>query len=268
MPLNLEAVDEKIAGRTCTGEGEEEHSEQMSIEIDWLSLTPSIVEKLTERLNGLLANLSAPDFLGPLRIQSIDFGDIAPEVEIVDIRDASRGFRIADGESHPSSSPECSSAPTIKPDEDGHSQLSLQIHLRLTYDGNLRLRFSTALVLNHPAAEFMSLPLRATVVGVGFDAEIILAIPGDRSKFHLSLLEPPHSELPLYEDSVENGGKRNSSIGARILPHLFVETEVGNADRHVLRNVGKVERFLTETTWTLICEEVLYPTFQTFEWNK
>lgn len=240
----------------------------MSIEIDWLSLTPSIAEKLTERLNGLLANLSTPDFLGPLRIQSIDFGDVAPEVEIVDIRDVSRGFRIADGESHPSSSPECSSGPTIKPDDDGHSQPSLQIHLRLTYDGNLRLRFSTALVLNHPAAEFMSLPLRATVVGVGFDAEIILAIEGDRSKFHLSLLEPPHSELPLYEEySVENGLKRNSSIGARILPHLFVETEVGNADRHVLRNVGKVERFLTETTRSLICEEFLYPTFQTFEWN-
>ncbi|OAV99086.1 hypothetical protein PTTG_02383 [Puccinia triticina 1-1 BBBD Race 1] len=238
----------------------------MSIEIDWLSLTPSIAEKLTERLNGLLANLATPEFLGPIRIQSIDFGDIAPEVEIIDIRDVSRGFRIADGESHLSGSPECSSAPTIKPDDDGHSQPSLQIHLRLSYDGNLRLRFSTALVLNHPAAEFMSLPLRATLVGVGFDAEIILAIEGDRSKFHLSILEPPHSDLPLYDDSAENGVKRNS-IGARILPHLFVETEVGNADRHVLRNVGKVERFLTETARTLICEEFLYPTFQTFEWD-
>ncbi|KAA1075147.1 Mitochondrial distribution and morphology protein 12 [Puccinia graminis f. sp. tritici] len=118
-------VDEKIAGRTCTGEEEEEHSEQLSIGIDWLPLTPSTAEKLTEWLNGLVANLSPPDFLCPLRIQAIGIGDVAPEVEIVDIRDVSRSFRIADGESHPSSSPECSSAPTIKPDEDGFSQPSL-----------------------------------------------------------------------------------------------------------------------------------------------
>ncbi|KNZ43657.1 mitochondrial distribution and morphology protein 12 [Puccinia sorghi] len=237
----------------------------MSIEIDWLSLTPSIAESLTERLNRILSNLSRPDFIGPITIQSIEFGDIAPDVEIMDIRDVSRGFRIADNESHLSSSPECSSTRTAKA-EDGHSQPSLQMHLRLSYDGNLRIRFSTALVLNHPAAEFMSLPLRAAVVGMGFDAEIILAIEGDRSKFHLSILEPPLPELPLYEDSAENSIKR-TSIGARILPHLFVETEVGNADRHVLRNVGKVERFLTETTRNLICEEFLYPTFQTFEWG-
>ncbi|PLW24176.1 hypothetical protein PCASD_09687 [Puccinia coronata f. sp. avenae] len=244
----------------------------MSIEIDWLSLTPSIAESLTDKLNGLLANLSRPDFMGPITIQGIEFGDVAPEVEIMDIRDVSRGFRMADNDCHLSSSPACSSsAPTVRQEEeDGHSQPSLQIHLRLTYDGNMRIKFSTALVLNHPAAEFMSLPLRATVVGMGFDAEVILAIEGDRSKLHLSILEPPQPDsLPLYEDTSDNAwlAKRNHSIGARILPHLFVETEVGNADRHVLRNVGKVERFLTETTRSLICEELLYPTFQTFEWG-
>jgi len=238
----------------------------MSIEIDWLSLTPSIAESLTERLNRLLSNLSRPDFIGPITIQSIEFGDIAPEVEIMDIRDVSRGFRIADNESHISSSAECSSPRTGKAEEEGQSQPSLQMHLRLSYDGNLRIRFSTALVLNHPAQEFMSLPLRASVVGMRFDAEIILAIEGDRSKCHLSLLEPPLPDLPLYDDPADIPIKR-SSIADRILPHLFVETEVGNPDRHVLRNVGKVERFLTETTRNLICEEFLYPTFQTFEWG-
>ncbi|KNE91252.1 hypothetical protein PSTG_15318 [Puccinia striiformis f. sp. tritici PST-78] len=243
----------------------------MSIEIDWLSLTPTIAEKLTERLNGLLANLKRPDFLGPIKIQSIDFGDIAPEVEIIDIRDVSRGFRLADNnETHRTTGPVgCSTGSTSKPEEDGHSQPSLQIHLRLTYDGNLRLRFSTALVLNHPSAEFMSLPLKATVIGLGFDAEIILAIEGDRSKFHVTILEPPLSDLPVYDDNLDQNinPSKKPSIGARILPHLLVETEVGNVDRHVLRNVGKVERFLTETTRTLICEEFLYPTFQTFEWD-
>ncbi|POW16180.1 hypothetical protein PSHT_06811 [Puccinia striiformis] len=177
----------------------------MSIEIDWLSLTPTIAEKLTERLNGLLANLKRPDFLGPIKIQSIDFGDIAPEVEIIDIRDVSRGFRLADhNETHRTTGPVgCSTGSTSKPEEDGHSQPSLQIHLRLTYDGNLRLRFSTALVLNHPSAEFMSLPLKATVVGIGFDAEIILAIEGDRSKFHVTILEPPLSDLPVYDDNLD-----------------------------------------------------------------
>lgn len=263
----------------------------MSIEIDWLSLTPSIAEKLTDRLNGLLKNSNRPEFIGPITIQSISFGDIPPEVEIIDIRDVSRGFRIASDSTNPQLESSSSSPPSSSPSpecgttstpidqkkleyQSGHSKPSLQIHIRLSYNGNLRIRFSTSLVLNYPSLDFMSLPFRATVVGIGFDAEIILAIEGDRSKLHLSLLEPPQpSDLSLHEDHHHynhpdnNLFRRNTAIGTRILPHLVVESEVGNSDRHVLRNVGKVERFLTETVRNLICEELLYPTFQTFEWD-
>ncbi|MBW0477506.1 hypothetical protein O181_017221 [Austropuccinia psidii MF-1] len=236
----------------------------MSIEIDWLSLTPQIAEKLTDKLNGILQNLTTPDFLGPINIQSISFGDISPEVEIIDIRDVSRGFRITDTQHDPNPS-NFSTNPTTKK-EGSQFQPSLQIHVRLSYGGNMRIQFSTALILNYPSPDFMRLPLKATIVGISLDAEVILAIEGDRSKFHLSLLEPQPSEELVYEDGT-NDGIKNLSRESRILPQMFIETEVGNSDRHVIRNVGKVERFLTETIRKLIADELLYPTFQTFEWS-
>lgn len=34
-------------------------------------------------------------------------------------------------------------------------------------------------------------------------------------------------------------------IGQRLLPSILIETEIGQADKHVLRNVSRVERYVS-----------------------
>lgn len=38
---------------------------------------------------------------------------------------------------------------------------------------------------------------------------------------------------------------RSLPIGQRLLPSILIETEIGQADKHVLRNVSRVERYVS-----------------------
>lgn len=52
-------------------------------------------------------------------------------------------------------------------------------------------------------------------------------------------------------------------IGHKILPNLHIETEIGHADVHVLRNVGKVERFIADVVRKMLVDELVWPNFYT-----
>ena len=57
--------------------------------------------------------------------------------------------------------------------------------------------------------------------------------------------------------------QRPLTVGERLIPHITLETSVGNADKHVLRNVGKVEKFLTELLRKAVEDELVWPNFYT-----
>jgi distribution and morphology protein 12 len=59
------------------------------------------------------------------------------------------------------------------------------------------------------------------------------------------------------------GQGQGSSIGQRILPELHIESEIGHADAHVLRNVGKVERFIADAVRKVLVDELVFPNFHT-----
>ncbi|CAO1615686.1 unnamed protein product [Sympodiomycopsis kandeliae] len=86
------------------------------------------------------------------------------------------------------------------------------------------------------------------------------------------------ADKELTSDEAENGLKpttsttvrrsplppqRQLTIGERLIPHITLETSVGNADKHVLRNVGKVEKFLVELIRKAIQDELVWPNFYT-----
>jgi distribution and morphology protein 12 len=90
----------------------------------------------------------------------------------------------------------------------------------------------------------MSLPLEATLV---------VAFEGSNRSIHLSLLDP----------NPGGGGAgiagRKESAGNRILKSAVVESEVGQADKHVLKNVGKVEKFVLEVARKTLENEIVFP---------
>ncbi|CAH7686531.1 hypothetical protein PPACK8108_LOCUS21188 [Phakopsora pachyrhizi] len=197
----------------------------MSVDIDWSSLNSILAEDLKTRLNDLIVSLPRPDFIGPITIQTF-----------------SLEMTYSSTLTH------------IRPSNQSHLP-SLQIHLGLAYSGNIRIEFNTALVLNYPSKDFMRLPLRATIVGINLECEIILAIEADQSRFHLSLLELTYESKDEDQEGEGEGEMiADQNNQNQILKDMLIETELGNLDQHLLRNVHKVEKFLIEN-------------FQTFEWG-
>lgn len=72
----------------------------------------------------------------------------------------------------------------------------------------------------------------------------------------------PSSAGGFYSNS-RGGDEGLRPIGERILPNIQIESEIGHSDVHVLRNVGKVEKFIADVLRKALVDELLWPNYQT-----
>ncbi|GAA5895762.1 hypothetical protein JCM6882_001374 [Rhodosporidiobolus microsporus] len=168
----------------------------------------------------------------------------------------------------PSPTPSHSSLPPQMPSS--APSPSLQAHLRLAYTGNLSLGISTSLLINYPSPGFMSLPLQLTLTSLAFEGTLVVAFEGGKRRIHLSLLDPGPAATGGQLNGMPGRGLGNGGVGVgketpgmRLLKSAVVESEVGQADKHVLKNVGKVEKFVLEVARKTIENELVFPNFQT-----
>lgn len=165
---------------------------------------------------------------------------------------------------------------------------NLQSHLHITWQSNLRITFTTSLLINYPSPMFMSLPIKLSITGLVFDGELVVAYEGERRRLHLCIVDDldPYGPLtgsrpkresaspghtpPEHED--ESGTSPHAAIsrppkplpvGQRLLPSIFIESEIGQADKHVLKNVTRVERFIQDVIRKTVEEELVFPNFHT-----
>lgn len=378
----------------------------MSIDLEWHKLDSSLADTLIGILNRQLVNIKRPSFIGPVEITGFDFGTVAPDVELVDLRDIHPDFleddpdseseqdnvKVTEGEddgyewvsrraarrglaedtlayhhlpphvrygrspsvdlfastptlypgsqrdrwrggamhsslpslgdfrppssiapprstaTNPSRSPSSSppetypargsvppmvnrdSGPTTQsPDQPSlptqqeeqeqlqPSRPDLQVHLHLNWHSNLRLTLTTSLLINYPSPSFMSLPIKLSVTGIVFTGEVAVAFEGSRGRVHICILDEldpygpacrrsqSQSSTPPEMDD-EMGGKRDGKplpVGQRLLPSIFIESEIGQADKHVLKNVTRVEKFIQDVIRKTVEEELVFPNFHT-----
>lgn len=119
----------------------------------------------------------------------------------------------------------------------------------------------------------MSLPLKLSITGWTLNADIVLAYSGDKHRVHFTVLDEDdsqsaganngHGGLGGTGSGSASGGMAGKSIGERLLPNLNIESEIGHADAHILRNVGKVERFIVDVLRKTIVDELVFPNFHT-----
>ncbi|KAF8559848.1 hypothetical protein OG21DRAFT_1594629 [Imleria badia] len=151
------------------------------------------------------------------------------------------------------------------------------LHLHLNWHSNLRLTLTTSLLINYPSPSFMSLPIKLSVTGLVFIGEVAVAYEGSRGRVHICILdeldpygpacrrERSQSSTPSDMDD-ETGGKREGKplpVGQRLLPSILIESEIGQADKHVLKNVTRVERFIQDVIRKTVEEELVFPNFHT-----
>ena len=72
--------------------------------------------------------------------------------------------------------------------------------------------------------------------------------------------QPYNPGVPIIASSVPEPLK---PIGQRLLPALQIESEIGHADVHVLRNVGKVEKFILDLVRKTMVDELVFPNYHT-----
>src|SRR5258706_12404880 len=159
----------------------------------------------------------------------------------------------------------------------------IQLHFKIHHESDLRINLTTSLLINYPSPLFMSLPMTLTVVGIVFNGEVVVAYEASKRRVHVSILDdqdpyglkyssrpaPPAAEGATSPLSPSNSyGYMSSSntrepAGQRLLPSIFIESEIGQADKHVLRNVSRLERFIQDMIRKTLEEELVWPNFHT-----
>ncbi|KAK4541868.1 hypothetical protein LTR36_007232 [Oleoguttula mirabilis] len=166
---------------------------------------------------------------------------------------------------------------TVTPPNDGAEQErspeDLQVVFRVTYNGNIRISMTAEVFLDYPMPSFVGIPLKLNITGLTFDGVGIVAYIKKRA--HLCFLAPEDAEAlvggegaldsPEEGPGVLDGVARSSRVGA-LLESIKIESEMGENDdgKQVLKNVGKIEKFVLEQVQRIFEDEFVYPSFWTF----
>ncbi len=157
----------------------------------------------------------------------------------------------------PSSPPSTLPAPTDHP--------NLQLHFNISWHSDLRITLTTSLLINYPSPMFMSLPIKLSVTGLIFTGQVAVAYEGERRRVHLCVLDEmdPYGPHPHPKTPSPDIDAKPPPVGQRLLPSIFIESEIGQADKHVLKNVTRVERFIQDVIRKTVEEELVFPNFHT-----
>ncbi|KAJ2006219.1 Mitochondrial distribution and morphology protein 12 [Coemansia thaxteri] len=232
----------------------------MSFSIAWEKLDKKVALSVQAQLNAFFAALNPrPAFLGEITVDQLDFGSIPPLFEIIDLTEPFPEFYLAT-EDDVISSAAVTNFPRPTSPATQHSYLSgslmpgepllepgeddMQLLAKVEYSGDMSLVLHTELQLNYPASQFASLPVTLHITRIEFSAIAAIAyLPG---RINMCFLEP---ELPR----------------STLLQNFTIRTEVGDAQQHVLKNVEKLELFITEQLRQAIDDDLVFPSYHSFE---
>jgi distribution and morphology protein 12 len=144
----------------------------------------------------------------------------------------------------------------------------IQTVAHVKYSGNLRLSLTAEILLDYPMPSFVGIPLQLNITGLAFDGVAILAYIKKRA--HVCFLSPEDAEAFAgrandLDDLVDTTANQHARIGG-LLEEIKVESEIGQKEngKQVLKNVGKVEKFVLEQVRRIFEDEFVYPSFWTF----
>jgi distribution and morphology protein 12 len=143
----------------------------------------------------------------------------------------------------------------------------LQVVSHVKYSGNMNLVLTAEILLDYPMPSFVGVPFKLHITGFSFDGVSILAYA--RKKLHFCFLPPEEAKAFLLPDSLsaaESPTNSHSHHAGGLLEEIRVESEIGQKEngKQVLKNVGKVEKFILEQVRKIFDDEFVFPSFWTF----
>lgn len=196
----------------------------------------------------------------------------------------------------PSSVPPEPAGGSEQPDLQIHLHMTWPSNLRLTLTTSLRINYPSPMFMSLPIKLSVTGLLFTGEVAVAYEGSrrrVHLCILDDQDPYGPAVGRPKRDKEGEAGDgnSTNNpdgreageggmdddgsgsgsrgsigGGQRRGKplpIGQRLLPNIFIESELGQADKHVLKNVTRVERFIQDVIRKTVEEEFVFPNFHT-----
>jgi distribution and morphology protein 12 len=110
---------------------------------------------------------------------------------------------------------------------------------------------------------FVGIPVKLNITGLSFDGVAVLAYI--RKRAHFCFLSPEDAHAAIGAEGNEESHSSDMKMGG-LLHEIKVESEIGQREngKQVLKNVGKVEKFVLEQVRRIFEDEFVYPSFWTF----
>jgi len=141
----------------------------------------------------------------------------------------------------------------------------VQIVARFKYSGDVRMTLTAEILLDYPMPSFVGIPLKLAITGMSFDGVAITAWV--QNKMHFCFLDAEDASTLVGEDTVVSKPSKDSARSALPGPlqEIHVESEIGRQEdgKQVLKNVGKVEKFVLEEVRKIFEEEFVFPSYWT-----
>jgi mitochondrial distribution and morphology protein 12 len=139
----------------------------------------------------------------------------------------------------------------------------LQTVFRVRYSGDVRLSLTAEILLDYPMPSFVGIPVKLNITGLSFDGVAVLAYI--RKRAHFCFLSPEDAYAAIGAEEPDEGQSGGMKMGG-LLHEIKVESEIGQRQngKQVLKNVGKVEKFVLEQVRRIFEDEFVYPSFWTF----
>ncbi len=153
----------------------------------------------------------------------------------------------------------------------------LQTTLHISYTGSLSLSLTAEILLDYPMPSFLGIPLKLQITGLSFDGVALLAYlrQPEKSTVNFCFLGKEDADALVGDGGpAGNGGNGESATEEKkegdklggLLREIRVESEIGRQEngKQVLKNVGKVEKFVLEQVRRIFEDEFVWPSFWTF----
>ena len=179
----------------------------------------------------------------------------------------SRYQRVEKVSDDPTSDRRSPSPPPIRLQQSQPSDL--QVVARVQYSGDVRMMLTAEILLDYPMPSFVGIPLKLSITGITFDGVAILAYI--KKRMHLCFLDPEDAETLVGEHvtAEQKEASRKDKLSSAmngLIKEIHIESEIGRQEsgKQVLKNVGKVEKFVLEQIRSIFEDEFVFPSFWTF----
>ena len=171
-----------------------------------------------------------------------------------------------------------SSQPSPPPKEHESSPEDIQVVLHMSYTGSVHISLTVQILLDLPMPSFIGIPMNLKIVGLSFDGVALIAYLKKRA--HFCFLAQEDAVAMLGDEYAEQSSLHGNTDGllfheskedityeaGGLFKDIRVESEIGQKEggKQVLKNVGKVEKFVLEQVRKIFEDEVVYPSYWTF----